>query len=126
MKLKHVVSQSLHSLKLGAVAIALFQFTVGGPLASSVQAQNAGTATATPIKHVIVIIGENRSYDHVFATYQPKAGETTRNLYSEGIVHSDGTPGPNFAAAKQMQASGTAGRRPRGTLCPEPDRSEAR
>ena len=28
---------------------------------------------ATPIKHVIVIIGENRSFDHVFATYVPKA-----------------------------------------------------
>jgi hypothetical protein len=27
---------------------------------------------ATPIKHVIVIIGENRSFDHVFATYVPK------------------------------------------------------
>ncbi len=30
--------------------------------------------TTTPIKHVIVIIGENRSFDHVFATYQPKTG----------------------------------------------------
>ena len=107
MKLKHVVTQSLHSLRFGVAAIALFQFTVGGPLASSVQAQNASTATTTPIKHVIVIIGENRSYDHVFATYQPKAGESTRNLYSEGIVHSDGTPGPNFAAAKQFQATTT-------------------
>jgi len=27
--------------------------------------------TTTPIKHVIVIIGENRSFDYVFATYQP-------------------------------------------------------
>ena len=30
----------------------------------------------SPIKHVIVIIGENRSFDHVFATYVPKNGET--------------------------------------------------
>ena len=117
MKLKHVVTQSLHSLRFGVAAIALFQFTVGGPLASSVQAQNAGTATTTPIKHVIVIIGENRSYDHVFATYQPKAGESTRNLYSEGIVHSDGTPGPNFAAAKQFQATTTGST---FSLSPEP------
>ena len=27
--------------------------------------------TATPIKHVIIIVGENRSFDHVFATYAP-------------------------------------------------------
>jgi phospholipase C len=25
--------------------------------------------TATPIKHVIVIVGENRTFDHLFATY---------------------------------------------------------
>ena len=31
--------------------------------------------TTTPIKHVIVIYGENRSFDHLYATYQPKAGE---------------------------------------------------
>ncbi len=28
--------------------------------------------TATPIKHVIIIVGENRSFDHLFATYVPK------------------------------------------------------
>jgi phospholipase C len=107
MKLKQFVSQSLHSLKIGVAAIALFQFTVGGPLANSVQAQSASNNTTTPIKHVIVIIGENRSYDHVFATYQPKAGQTTFNLLSEGIVNADGTPGPNFTAAEQLQATTT-------------------
>ena len=28
--------------------------------------------TASPIKHVIIIVGENRSFDHLFATYVPK------------------------------------------------------
>ncbi len=32
--------------------------------------------TTSPIKHVIVIIGENRTFDHIFATYKPKAGGT--------------------------------------------------
>lgn len=37
--------------------------------------------TATPIKHVIVIIGENRSFDHIFATYKPvHHGEYVMNL----------------------------------------------
>ena len=27
--------------------------------------------TETPIKHVIIMIGENRTFDHVFATYKP-------------------------------------------------------
>ena len=60
--------------------------------------------TTTPIKHVIVIIGENRSFDHVFATYQPKKGETVFNLLSEGIVNLDGSPGPSFSAGKQYKA----------------------
>jgi phospholipase C len=37
-------------------------------------AQNAADhiKTASPIKHVIIIVGENRSFDHLFATYVPK------------------------------------------------------
>src|ERR1017187_7564439 len=64
--------------------------------------------TATPIKHVIVIIGENRTFDHIFATYKPKPGETVDNLLSKGIVREDGTPGPNFALAAQDSAVDTS------------------
>ena len=60
--------------------------------------------TATPIKHVIVLIGENRSFDHLFATYVPRKGEHVSNLVSKGIINADGTPGPNFALAQQFQA----------------------
>jgi len=63
--------------------------------------------TRTPIKHVILLIGENRTFDHVFATYTPPAGQSVHNLLSEGIVNADGTPGPNVAAARQWQASNT-------------------
>jgi phospholipase C len=62
------------------------------------------SATTTPIKHLIVIIGENRSFDHVFATYQPKTGNTIWNLLSEGIVNADGTPGANYTGATQASA----------------------
>jgi phospholipase C len=65
--------------------------------------------TTTPIKHVIVIIGENRSFDHLFATYQPvNKGESVLNLLSQGIVNADGTPGPNYSSAAQFQAQDTA------------------
>ncbi|WP_199099384.1 alkaline phosphatase family protein [Dyella sp. ASV21] len=63
--------------------------------------------TATPIKHVILLIGENRTFDHVYATYTPPQGQSVHNLLSEGIVNADGTPGPNVAAARQWQASNT-------------------
>ena len=63
--------------------------------------------TQTPIKHVIMIIGENRTFDHVFATYQPSNGEKVNNLLSEGIVKVDGTAGANFNKAAQSQATDT-------------------
>jgi phospholipase C len=60
--------------------------------------------TASPIKHVIIIVGENRSFDHLYATYVPKSrGEKVLNLLSEGIVNADGSPGRNFAKAHQFQ-----------------------
>jgi phospholipase C len=63
--------------------------------------------TATPIKHVIVLIGENRGLDHTFGVYKPKgAGQTISNLLSKGIVNEDGTPGPNFAQAQQFSVAG--------------------
>src|SRR5580692_11274039 len=63
--------------------------------------------TTTPIKHVIIIVGENRSFDHLFGTYVAPSGDSVQNLLSEGIVNADGTPGPNFANAAQQQASDT-------------------
>ena len=60
--------------------------------------------TATPITHVIVLIGENRSFDHVYATYVPKRGERVSNLLSKGIVNVDGSPGPHYRLATQFSA----------------------
>lgn len=67
-------------------------------------APTAATAR-TPIQHVILIIGENRTFDHVFATYTPPSGQTVNNLLSQGIVNADGTPGPNFSKAQQFSAT---------------------
>ena len=74
--------------------------------------------TRTPIKHVILIIGENRTFDHVFATYQPPRGETVSNLLSKGIVNLDGTPGPHAALARQWQAQTD------GTFDPSPTKTQ--
>ena len=52
--------------------------------------------TTTPIKHVIVIVGENRSFDHLFGTYVAPSGDSVLNLLSEGIINADCTPGPNL------------------------------
>jgi phospholipase C len=68
------------------------------------QPSSADEQTRTPIKHVLIIVGENRTFDHLFGTYTPPG---VRNLLSEGIVNADGTPGPNFALATQNTASDT-------------------
>lgn len=61
--------------------------------------------TTTPIQHVIVIVGENQSFDGLFGGYAPPAGQTIRNLLSEGIIRADGSPGPNFQQAAQNRGA---------------------
>jgi phospholipase C len=66
--------------------------------------QKDGASTATPIKHVVVIFGENISFDHYFGTY-PKAtnpagdpqfvaisGTPTVNGFTEAVLQKN----PNF------------------------------
>src|SRR5215470_7883792 len=103
MSFQQFASRTLHSLRATLVAVTALQLTLSGPLAGSLQAQEQGQ-TRTPIKHVIVLIGENRTFDHLFATYVPKSGGSVKNLLSEGIINIDGTPGPSFHKAAQFQA----------------------
>jgi phospholipase C len=78
-------------------------------VATPVRAQSGSNDanTTSPIKHIIIIVGENRSFDHLFATYVPKSGQTVDNLLSKHIVNADGTPGPNFSASLQFSAQDT-------------------
>ena len=103
MSLYQIVSKFLRGLRNSVIAVTVFQFSLGGPLAGSLQAQEKHS-TRTPIKHVIVLIGENRTFDHLFATYVPKKGESVKNLLSEGIINPDGTPVKHFKKAQQFQA----------------------
>ena len=103
MSAKQAVSAALHGLRVSFVALTVFQFSLGGPLAGTLQAQDKAHAR-TPIKHVIVLIGENRTFDHIFATYVPKSHDSVSNLLSKGIINADGTPGPHFSKAAQFQA----------------------
>ncbi len=67
-------------------------------------APTRSAATATPIEHLIVIVGENQTFDGLFATYVPKSGAKVRNLLSQGIVNANGSPGPYYALAVQQRA----------------------
>jgi phospholipase C len=111
MRLKTIAANTLSGLGVGLTSIAVLQLALGATLASAAASPDFSGNTQTPIKHVIVIIGENRSFDHVFATYVPKSGEKVNNLLSEGIVALDANknaiPGPNFSKAQQLAASDT-------------------
>ena len=86
-----------------------------GPIAVAMLAAGAvpsvsfAAATVTPIKHLIVVVGENVSFDTLYATYQPPRGQSVRNLLSQGIVKADGTPGRNYRKAVQSTARNDSG-----------------
>jgi phospholipase C len=91
------------TLRAAIAATTVTSFITAPVVQSFAQAVDAEQIpTTTPIKHIILIIGENRTFDHVYATYQPKNGERVDNLLSKGIVNIDGTPGPNFSFAAQF------------------------
>ncbi|HWW78554.1 MAG TPA: alkaline phosphatase family protein, partial [Steroidobacteraceae bacterium] len=82
--------------------------SVAGPLAWSADTAHSHHAphhgAKTPIENLIVIVGENQTFDGLFATYVPKPGASVRNLLTEGIVDGDGNAGPRFALAAQRKA----------------------
>jgi phospholipase C len=122
MKINWVVARALQGLCAAVASFAILQVSLDQALAASPAPAFGGlwnggadksAQTATPIKHVIVIVGENRSFDHVFATYVPRHGQSVHNLLSEGIIQLDASknavPGPNFHKAQQLSASDLGG-----------------
>src|SRR5579864_150484 len=110
-KIANVISTPIfkNGLLCGAVSVALAAAIWPTVAQSQQQAAIAAATvnTASPIKLVIVVVGENRTFDHVFGAYTPRRGQTVANLLSKGIITADGSPGPNFALAAQYTASAT-------------------
>src|SRR5215475_11048531 len=115
-RLKMITGVSMTAL-IGWGAATLLPHHAGGSAlaATAMQPQSKPNnaddiRTETPIKHIIYIVGENRSFDNIFGTYRPKHGQKIWNLLSRGIVNADGTPGKNFAQGRQFQATATNGK----------------
>jgi phospholipase C len=72
----HIVRQTLLAASIAAAGFAFAAYAQTGPVsgdgpsnsASVISPQDA-LPTATPIKHLVVIFDENRSFDHYFGTY---------------------------------------------------------
>jgi phospholipase C len=116
MSVRRIIAQTLHGARIALMSLAVLQMSVG-PVLAATSATAPGDIPSpgtlghpvSPIKHVIVIIGENRSFDHIFATYQPQPGQKVLNLLSEGIISLDAqknaVQGPNFSKAQQLAAT---------------------
>src|SRR5450755_4049260 len=94
----------LPTVKQVLALVVASQLLVATPLRAQTDGNSNDGKTTSPIKHVIIIIGENRSFDHVYATYVPKKGQSVSNLLSKGIIKADGTPGPNYSLSAQFSA----------------------
>jgi phospholipase C len=94
---------------LSFAALGAMMVNVLSPIATA-EAQTSGPPSArTPIQHVIVVVGENHSFDNVFATYvPPDPTQSVWNLLSQGIIDKTGAPGINAAKALQRQATDQA------------------
>jgi len=104
----HQTRHALRSRKVGLLAgAAVAALGVITTTAVAFDPDNSAdrVRTTTPIKHVIVVLAENSSFDHAFGTFRPRNGQRIHNLLSAGIVNADGTPGPNFSKAAQFTAT---------------------
>jgi phospholipase C len=85
-----------HSKSMIAAAVASIVLAAG--LAAPVHANNDNSAsTKTPIKHLVIIFGENISFDHYFGTY-PKA----KNTEQPSFRADPDTPGVNGLSAGML------------------------
>ena len=101
--MRQAVSRLPFAARFGLSSLAAFQLALGAPFATLARADEPSRAR-TPITHVIVLIGENRTFDHLFATYIPHGPDSVLNLLSQGIINADGSPGPYFHRAAQFRA----------------------
>jgi len=97
------ISHHRRQLRTTVATVLATLMSCGLALADDRDDRGDGVKTATPIKHVIVLIGENRTFDNIYGTYVPKHEQAVDNLLSRGIVQADGSPGPRRDAAKQFR-----------------------
>ena len=78
MSAKRILNRLAHTARVSLAILTAVPFSLGGTLANAAppDKKTHGKDSKSPIKHVIVIVGENRSFDHIFATYK---AETRRN-----------------------------------------------
>jgi len=91
------LTQVRQNLAVGTSLFALL-LNLGAPVSAAAQPpakqSSKQSTTTTPIQHVIVIIGENRTFDHVFATYQPTRRTPSRTCSRKALSMQTALPVP--------------------------------
>ena len=64
---------SSRHVKVSLSLLMVLNLMIGVPVRSFAEPHDT-TPTTSPIKHVIVIIGENRTFDHIFANLHAEEG----------------------------------------------------
>jgi phospholipase C len=98
-----------HCSKLLTAAVAACIAAAGGLSLPAVANQDSTSSTKTPIKHVVVIFGENESFDHYFGTY-PNAKNSEQPVFKalpdtpsvNGLTQALLTHNVNLAAPKRL------------------------
>ena len=76
-----VLKRLAHTVRVGVAILVSLQVSLVGTLANAAP-QDQEPATKSPVKHVISIVDENRTFDHIFATDKPRKGESVDNCSS--------------------------------------------
>jgi phospholipase C len=107
-----------------ALAIGLYACGGGSNSSNSSQSIQNRIATATPIKHVVVIYNENVSFDHYFATYPNAANPAGEPAFTPAA----GTPAINGLSGTLLTANPNFTNTANGTGAANPfrlDRTQA-
>jgi phospholipase C len=107
-----------------AMAIGLYACGGGSNSSNSSQSIQNRIATATPIKHVVVIYNENVSFDHYFATYPNAANPAGEPAFTPAA----GTPAINGLSGTLLTANPNFTNTANGTAAANPfrlDRTQA-
>jgi phospholipase C len=109
--------KALLPIPLAAVLLALSACGSSNSNPSKLVSAQDNLATTTPIKHLVVIFGENRSFDHYFGTYpnasnpvgEPAFTATPGTPAVDGLTTALLTKNPNVTNASNIAAATKAG-----------------
>ena len=85
------------------LSVCLVAAMITGPIWTPV-ASAATVKTATPIKHIVIIFGENRSFDHYFGTYPNALNPAGEPHFSRASGYTDRERLEQCAPEQQSQS----------------------